>query len=242
MNGIHKWLRNLLNYNLLKTVCISMPAFITLIIVSFMSCESNGNEQTLWVNSAKVDCVGVGPMQCFQIRSNENEPWTNLYQDILGFDFEPGYIYQLKVAIDTLATATLPADKSSLEYRLVDVLSKQADPLLSLNDIWVATKIIKAEAKSMNSEGNPVLEINTRSMSILGSDGCNNYRGKIETLSINKISFGPIMGTKKACRDMDIPNKYSAALSKVKSYKKERLELILYDETNKELLSFKKID
>ena len=32
MNGIHKWLRNLLNYNLLKTVCISMPVFITLII------------------------------------------------------------------------------------------------------------------------------------------------------------------------------------------------------------------
>ena len=136
----------------------------------------------------------------------------------------------------------MPADKSSLEYRLVEVLSKQADPLLSLNDIWVITKIEGAEAKSINSEGNPILEINTRSMTILGSDGCNNYRGKIEALSENKISFGPIMGTKKACRDMDMPNKYSAALSKVKSYKKERLELVLYDETNKELLSFKKVD
>ena len=216
---------------------------LTLIIsLLFMSCDSNLNEQIIWVNSAKIDCVGVGPMQCFQIKNSEEEPWTNFYQDIAGFDFEPGYIYKLKVSIKTLDKDELPADKSSLEYRLVEVLSKQADPLLSLNDIWVITKIEGAEAKSINSEGNPILEINTRSMTILGSDGCNNYRGKIEALSENKISFGPIMGTKKACRDMDMPNKYSAALSKVKSYKKERLELILYDETNKELLSFKKVD
>ena len=216
---------------------------LTLIIsLLFMSCDSNLNEQIIWVNSAKIDCVGVGPMQCFQIKNSEEEPWTNFYQDIAGFDFEPGYIYKLKVSIKTLDKDELPADKSSLEYRLVEVLSKQADPLLSLNDIWVITKIEGAEAKSINSEGNPILEINTRSMTILGSDGCNNYRGKIETLSENKISFGPIMGTKKACRDMDIPNKYTTALSKVKSYKKERLELVLYDETNKELLSFKKVD
>ena len=216
---------------------------LTLIIsLLFMSCDSNLNEQIIWVNSAKIDCVGVGPMQCFQIKNSEEEPWTNFYQDIAGFDFEPGYIYKLKVSIKTLDKDELPADKSSLEYRLVEVLSKQADPLLSLNDIWVITKIEGAEAKSINSEGNPVLEINTRSMTILGSDGCNNYRGKIEALSENKISFGPIMRTKKACRDMDIPNKYTTALSKVKSYKKERLELVLYDETNKELLSFKKVD
>lgn len=219
-----------------------MPVLTTLMIVSIMSCESNPKVQTLWVNSAKVDCTGVGPMQCFQIKNNENEPWTNLYQNISGFDFEPGYIYKLEVAIDTLDKATLPADKSSLEYRLVDVLSKQVDPVLSLNDIWVVTKIEGAEAKSINSKENPSLEINTRSMNILGSDGCNNYRGKIEALSENKISFGPIMSTKKACRDMDFSNKYTSALSKVKSFKKERLELILYDENNQELLSFKKVD
>ncbi|MGI9530158.1 DUF4377 domain-containing protein [Lutimonas sp.] len=219
-----------------------MPVLTTFMIVSIMSCESNPKVQTLWVNSAKVDCVGVGPMQCFQIKNEEDEPWTNLYQEISGFEFEPGYIYKLKVAIDTLDKATLPADKSSLVYRLVDVLSKQADPVLSLNDIWVVTKIEGAEAKSINSRENPVLEINTRSMNILGSDGCNNYRGKIEALSENKISFGPIMSTKKACRDMDLPNKYTTALSKVKSFKKEHLELILYDENNQELLSFKKVD
>jgi len=79
-------------------------------------------------------------------------------------------------------------------------------------------------------------------MNILGSDGCNNYRGKIETLSGNKLLFGPIMGTKKACPDMSIPNKFTSSLKEVRYYKREGLSLILYDENDLELLTFKKID
>jgi len=242
MIGINKCLRNKLNYNLLKNMCISMNVFITIIIVSFMSCESNSNEQTLWVNSAKVDCVGVGPMQCFQIKNSEGEPWSNFYQEISGFDYEPGYIYKLKVSVTTLDTDKLPADKSSLAYQLIEVISKELDPLLSINDIWVLTDLEGADAKSFDSKSLPVLEINIRSMNILGSDGCNNYRGKIEVISENKISFGPIMGTKKACRNMDLSNSYTAALSEVRSYTKEGLNLLFFDENNQELLSFKKVD
>ena len=242
MIGITESLRNKLNYNFLKKICISMNIFITVIIVSFMSCESNDKEQTLWVNSARVDCVGVGPMQCFQIKNSETEPWSNFYQDIVGFDFEPGYIYKLKVSVKTLDLDELPADKSSLEYRLVEVLSKEVDPILSLNDIWVVTEIEGAEVKNINSGELPYLEINTRTMGIMGSDGCNNYRGKIEVLSENKISFGPIMGTKKFCPNMTLSDNYNKALSVVKCFKKEGLELFFYDEKDIQLLKFKKID
>jgi len=242
MNLINQWLRRKFNYNLLKNMCISVNIFITVMIVSFLSCESNPDEHTLWVNSAKVDCVGVGPMQCFQIKSNENEPWTNLYQEISGFDFEPGFIYKLHVAIDTLDKTNLPADKSYLEYSLIEVISKQRDPYLLLNDIWVVTKIHGIEDLSITSSQLAGIEINTRSMNILGSDGCNNYRGKIETLSGNKLLFGPIMGTKKACPDMSIPNKFTSSLKEVRYYKREGLSLILYDENDLELLTFKKID
>ncbi len=242
MIDVNNWIRSKLNYNLLKNMCISIPVFTTIMIISIMSCEPNLNEQTMWINSAKADCVGVGPMQCFQIKNSEEEPWSNFYQEIYGFDYEPGYIYKLKVSVTTLDTDKLPADKSSKEYRLVEVLSKDIDPILSLNDIWALTEIEGADAKSFDSESLPILEINTRSMNILGSDGCNNYRGKIEVISENKISFGPIMGTKKACRNMDLSNSYTAALSEVRSYNKEGLKLLFFDENNKVLLSFKKVD
>ena len=210
-----------------------MNACIIIILISFMSCESDQDAQTLWVNSAKVDCVGVVPMQCFQIKNEENEPWSNFYQEISGFDYEPGFIYKLKVSIDTLDKATLPADKSYLEYKLIDVLSKEKDPYLSLHNIWAITEIMGVESD---------LEINIRTMSIMGSDGCNQYQGKIETLSGNEIRFGPIMGTRKACPEMHIPNNYTSALSNVSYFKREGLQLIFYDKDKSKLLTFKKVD
>lgn len=208
-----------------------------------MSCESNRNEHTLWVNSAKVDCVGVGPMQCFQIKKTENESWSNFYQDIAGFDFEPGYVYKLKVAIDTLDKNKLPADKSYLEYRLLEVVSKDSDPYLSLNDIWAVNHLTGIDTLENTSRVYlPVLEINTRSMGIMGSDGCNQYRCKIEILSGNKISFGPIIATKKICQDMRVSDKFNSVLGAVKSFKREGLELIFYDEKDIQLVKFKKID
>ena len=207
-----------------------------------MSCESNSNEQTLWVNSAKVDCVGVGPMQCYQIKNNKNEPWSNFYQEIAGFDYEPGFIYKLKVAIDTLDVNTLPADKSYLDYRLIRVLSKETDPFLTLNDIWVVTQIDGIDNETIVAASLPNLEINTRSMNFLGTDGCNHTNGKIETLSGNQIKFGPVMSTKKTCPDMTIPNAYVTALSQVRYFKRKNLELVLYDDNNSKLLTFKKVD
>ena len=242
MMRLNKWLCSALNISLLKNFCVGMNACIVIILISFMSCESDQGAQTLWVNSAKVDCVGVGPMQCFQIKSSENEDWTNLYQEISGFDFEPGYIYKLQVAIDTLDKNTLPADKSYLEYRLLEVLSKERDPFLSLHDIWVVTDISGLETGVAGSGPRPNLEIDIRSMSIMGSDGCNQYKAKIESLSENKIRFGPIMGTKKACLHMSIPNSYNAALAKVSYFKREGLSLEFYNENNVKLLTFKKVD
>lgn len=53
---------------------------------------------TLYVGSQTVACTGVAPQQCLQIKEKPNDKWTLLYQSIEGFDYEPGYLYQLRVA------------------------------------------------------------------------------------------------------------------------------------------------
>ena len=80
--------------------------------------------ETLYINSQLVDCVGVGPMQCMLVRSDEQQPWTLFYQQIEGFQFEPGYRYQLTVSKEQLTN--VPADASSLRYQLIKVVSKVA--------------------------------------------------------------------------------------------------------------------
>ncbi len=63
-------------------------------------------------------------MQCMQVRSDEQQPWTLFYQNIEGFQFEPGYRYQLTVS--KVQLTDVPADASSLRYRLIKVVNKVA--------------------------------------------------------------------------------------------------------------------
>lgn len=83
---------------------------------------------TYWVNSARVPCTGVAPMQCLQVRKGEAEDWQLFYSSIEGFNYEPGYIYRLSVREEKLDPALVPADASSIRFILVEVEEKTPDP------------------------------------------------------------------------------------------------------------------
>lgn len=91
-----------------------------------IACQATSAHQTetLYINSQLVNCVGVGPMQCMQVRSDEEQPWYLFYEQIKGFQFEPGYRYQLTVK--QVRLTNVPADASTLRYRLIKVVSKVA--------------------------------------------------------------------------------------------------------------------
>lgn len=70
-----------------------------------------------------VDCVGVGPMKCMKIKEQDQD-WQLFYSSIEGFQFEPGYQYQLEVKV-TEKQQPIPADASSRQWTLVKVINKQ---------------------------------------------------------------------------------------------------------------------
>jgi|SRR6185295_6726630 len=78
---------------------------------------------TLFVGEAQVDCQGEAPQKCLQVRESESEPYRNLYSSIEGFDYEPSYVYELRVEATPVAHA--PADASAVRYRLLEVVSKR---------------------------------------------------------------------------------------------------------------------
>ena len=79
-------------------------------------------------------------------------------------------------------------------------------------------------------------------MRISGDDGCNNFTGGIKAIDSNKIMFGTIAVTRKACIDMDIPNRFQQNINNVQTYSIEDLKLYLFDDQGDELFAFKKID
>ena len=116
---------------------------------------------------------------------------------------------------------------------------------MRLHDIWVVERIdgkaFKSNPKSPRQR-RPQIEIYVEEMRVSGNDGCNEIGGKIETLSAEIIQFGPIMGTKMACPDMETPRRFNEALTATRSYKIKNLKLLFMDENGKEVLAFQKVD
>lgn len=81
-------------------------------------------EKILYVGPQLVDCVGVAPMKCMQVKDSPEAQWAYFYEGIQGFTFEEGYQYKLKVAVKQRAPENIPADASSQEWHLIKILEK----------------------------------------------------------------------------------------------------------------------
>lgn len=84
--------------------------------------ETGHVTKKLFINSALVDCVGVGPQKCMQVKENETDGWGLFYGSIENFTFEQGYIYEIMVVVSDVDNP--PADSSSKKYMLVEILSR----------------------------------------------------------------------------------------------------------------------
>lgn len=220
--------------------------FISAILMTVMSCQKEDETiETWWINSAKKDCVGVGPMSCLQIHKGENldsEEWQFFYNSISGFEYEPGYIYQIKVKV-TPKEAPIPADASSLNYELVEILSKEPDVKMKITNIWKVVKVGDIENPvNPKSKEALIFELNGSDMSYFGDLACNSVRGKIQTLDAENLVFGPGAATKMACMDMSIENALLKGITDTKTYQIAENQLSLFDENGALLILFQAVD
>jgi hypothetical protein len=105
---------------------------ISYLIIGFalfcISCSDTNSEtkhetKKLFLNSSPVDCVGIVPQKCIQVKENESEEWRFFYDEIENFTFEEGYFYEIIVEIINVENP--PADSSSKKYMLVEIISKE---------------------------------------------------------------------------------------------------------------------
>lgn len=204
------------------------------------------NEYIYWVNSSKVPCDEVSDMQCLKVQKGDTlnyKNWQYFHSSIEGFDYQPGYIYKLIVHEEKIEKVS--ADTSSIKFTLAKILEKQQDARLRINDIWIVESIDdeKIQINSTNKRQKiPQIEFDISEMKVIGNDGCNNFFGSIKNIEAEKLILNPLAGTKMACLGTDIPDKFNAALSRVTRYKIENLRLMLSDDSENKLLTFKKID
>ncbi|MBN3817720.1 DUF4377 domain-containing protein [Paraburkholderia sp. Se-20369] len=78
--------------------------------------------KTVYIAPKTVRCVGVAPMACLQVRDRPDAEWSLWYAGIEGFDFKPGFRYELQ--IDEYKVAQPPADGSSIRWVLKRIVSR----------------------------------------------------------------------------------------------------------------------
>lgn len=200
-------------------------------------------ERILLVNNRKVDCQGVAPMKCFEIKEVVEgvipEVWTMFYDQIQGFDYEPGYVYKLRVNTTKLPRKDVPADASNLKHELVEVLEKTLAEFSPIEGSWKVVSIRNVESKTVSKAG-PFMTLSQGRVS--GSDGCNRYFSSYneDGISINFTAFG---STKMACMGEGLQEVSSAlfkAFEATTSFKLNGNTLSFLDKNQAEVIRFEK--
>lgn len=117
---------------------------------------------------------------------------------------------------------------------------KAPNPMERLHDIWVAEAINGVSIDK--SKETARMELNLKEKTVLGSNSCNNYNGRIAEIDKSKIKFSPLASTRKMCADMSIADAFDKAMSNTIRYKLEGLHLRFYDADGNELIRFLKVD
>ena len=93
------------------------------VLAGLVGCQDSVPEgRLLDVAPYRTACIGVGPMECLQVRREGEDNYSLFYSKIEGFEFEPGYQYTLRVKVTPVENA--PADASSERYALLEVVEK----------------------------------------------------------------------------------------------------------------------
>lgn len=218
------------------------------LVILLSACSTAKKGVVYWVNSYKVDCVGVEPQKCMLVQKSDvlsDTAWQSFYAPINGFTPESGYLYKIKVKEEKLDAAQVLADASSIRYTLIKVIEKTPDPKLRLNDIWVLTSLngeTVEPAKEGERRQDIQIEFQLAEKRVMGTDGCNRFNGSIKTIGEKTLQLGTLASTRRMCMDMEISDKFNKSLYNVQSYTIKDLQLTLFDKDGTELMTFKKVD
>jgi heat shock protein HslJ len=190
-----------------------------------------------------VDCVGEGPQQCMQVKFNPDEEWQFFYNQIEGFDFQPGYRYTLLV--EQLDVQNPPTGGSSLRYVLLDVLEKVEELKVNAGELAGTTWVLDGLGELAQPQG--VLEKVIVSLEydpelgrLSGSAGCNSYFGEVK-IDPDQLTFavGPLGTTRMACSEQVMAQEaaFLGLLGRVTHFAIQDGRLLLFSDSD-EVLTF----
>ncbi len=201
--------------------------------------NQEGNVVILEVDSFWQPCVGVSPQLCLQVKEAGQENWTYFYDQIDGFTYEPGYLYQLRVKKETISNPA--ADASSIKWTLVEEISKTA-VVSAAGDLTGNTWVLTSNQGNPANSDNPItLEFDSDAGRLAGNAGCNQYFASFESNGPEFKVATQIGSTRKMCTEpiMQQETSYLQKLQQMQYFQVSGDELLMVS-SNGLFLKFEK--
>ncbi len=122
------------------SVLFALTALIFVLPAAAQDQAAKNESLILYVGPETVECTGVIPQRCLQIRFLPDGEWQNHFENIRNFEHIPGFDYALLV--EKVERSPVAADQSSFFYQLVSIL--QATPAAedsSFYDLFTPTGV-----------------------------------------------------------------------------------------------------
>jgi heat shock protein HslJ len=198
---------------------------------------AEGETLTLFVGPNQAPCMGVAPQSCLLVKEDPAGDYQLFYSRIDGFEFEPGFEYELLVNRQTVPNP--PADASSFRWTLIEVVNKTpVGPTAELEGtIWQL--IAQTDENGMLTMPRAEANITLQEGEANGQGGCNMFFAPY-TLDGSLLSFGPAGSTMMACEEpaMRQEQAFLANLEKIASYQIVANQLQMADADGAVLLAF----
>ena len=110
------------SYAALMTSGVRLTLASVAVGVALTGCSDSPDTTRLWIGPERVECEGVAPMMCLQVATSEDGDYQLFYDTIEGFDYQEGTSYVIDVSITEVENP--PADASSLQYTLVEIVEE----------------------------------------------------------------------------------------------------------------------
>lgn len=196
--------------------------------------QTGGIEQTLYIGPQLVDCVGVAPQKCLQVKDSPDGEYRLFYDQIEGFEFEEGKEFVLSVSVAPIENP--PADGSNMQYRLLEVISSapsseppadsgtissgsEADSLEG--QVWNLTSYVNSVGAVTEAAASSHVTAEFKDGQVSGSAGCNSYSASYQ-VDGSSIQIGEAASTMMFCEEpegvMDQEAAYLKALSMAASF------------------------
>lgn len=219
----------MISIDLMRRRCIKLLLMIivSLSSSSLIACATNAKKDTLRiVNIApeKSPCAALAvDITCMMVKWENKQQYELFYSDIEGFEFEPGYEYQLRVMVEKIENP--PADASNLRYKLIEQIRKKKMHITMKDDTQTKNLANKTwqlvRFKEKDITGSPdthFMMMNAGQNKLSSKVGCNNLTFAYKISEQSSIQMSLIGSTRMLCPQDTIESEYIAMMATVNHF------------------------